>query len=106
MTEKALQKQVLDYLKLRGVFHWRNNTGRRGMVSYGQKGSPDICCVLPSGHFVGFEIKSKGGALSLEQIEWHDDLEKYTHDKSFVVVMRPGSDYMKQIDELLAWGSK
>jgi hypothetical protein len=97
MTEKELQKIVLDYLKFRGVFHWRNNTGRRGGVAYGQKGSPDICCVLPDGTFWGIEVKGDGGKLSHDQIDWIQSLNRET--KAGVSLFFPFTSWKAYIDE-------
>jgi hypothetical protein len=75
MSEGEIQKLILDWLKLRNIFHWRNNTGRRGKVSYGCKGSPDIIC-LHQGRFVGIEVKGEKGELSKEQCDFRCRIEK------------------------------
>ncbi len=66
--EKETQKAVLEYLKLKGHFHWRNNSGamkteRGGFYFFGTVGSPDIF-VLFKGLLYGLEIKSTGGKQS------------------------------------------
>lgn len=68
-TEHDIQKEILDYLEGRGVFHWRNNTGRRGNVSYGYPGSPDIICIY-RGRFIGIEVKDDTGVMSDAQKEF------------------------------------
>lgn len=62
MKETDLVRQCLDYLSMRGVLAWRNNTGairdRTGRpVKFGTPGSPDILGVLPGGRTIGIECK-------------------------------------------------
>ena len=68
LSEKQIQRQILQWLELKQIFHWRNNVGavkftdkeplpRKGMflqdqektrfVRFVQVGSPDIFVVLP-----------------------------------------------------------
>jgi hypothetical protein len=68
--ENNIQRQILEWLKLNHIEAWRNNTGRRGGVSYGKKGLPDIIGYLPDGRFLGIEVKSKNGKISKEQNEF------------------------------------
>lgn len=81
-TEKATQKAILDFLALKGVFHWRNNTGsfkdsRGRFYSFGALGSPDIICVLPpKGQVLGIEVKDTKGRLNDNQIRFRDALER------------------------------
>lgn len=60
--EKEAQKSILQYLTLKGYFHWRNNTGvmktETSYFSFGAVGSPDIF-VLHKGVFYGLEVKGK-----------------------------------------------
>jgi len=64
--ENKLQAAVLEYLKLRGVFAWRNNTGmlwdRTGRpVKYGCVGSGDVLAIVPPhGRFLSIECKAPG----------------------------------------------
>jgi hypothetical protein len=80
-TEKATQAAILDFLALKGVFHWRNNTGtfktdRGGYYRFGMPGSPDIMCVVPpSGQLLGIEVKDTKGRLNENQILFRDRLE-------------------------------
>ena len=67
MTENEVKNEIMAYLKIRQIFHWRNNTGRRGTVSYGFPGSADIIGILPTGHFIGVEVKGAGGIQSAKQ---------------------------------------
>jgi hypothetical protein len=68
MKESDVQRQILDYLALKHVFHYRNNSGAfqrddGHFYRFGALGSPDIICVV-DGRYVGIEIKQRraGGA--------------------------------------------
>jgi len=68
-VEGIIQKQILDYLRWMHILCWRNNTGRRGGVSYGRIGSSDILGILkPSGRFLAIEVKKPGEKPTQEQI--------------------------------------
>lgn len=68
ILEKDIQRSILDYLALKRVFHWRNNTGafkgehngKTRFVKYGTLGSPDIFA-LHKGILYGIEVKRPGG---------------------------------------------
>lgn len=80
MKESEVLTAVLEYLAVKRIFHWRNNTGAfptvsGGFVRFGQKGSPDIIAVV-RGRFIGIECKSSKGKLSESQEEWKDGLEQ------------------------------
>ena len=70
MTESEIQKEIMAYLTVRRIYHWRNNTGRRGTVSYGFIGSADILGILPSGQFLAIEVKTPTGIQSTDQREF------------------------------------
>jgi len=71
VKETEIQAAILDYLRLKGRFFWRNNSGafkteRGGFYRVGTPGAPDIIgCV--AGKFVGLEVKTAKGKLSDEQ---------------------------------------
>jgi hypothetical protein len=51
MKEPDLQKQILDYLALKRIFHHRNNSGafvdsQKHFYRFGALGSPDIISVI------------------------------------------------------------
>lgn len=64
MNESDIQRQVIDYLRARRIFHWRNNVGgvyRNGRyVVFGVAGAGDIIGVLNDGRFLSVEIKAPG----------------------------------------------
>lgn len=79
MKESDIQRQILDYLALKGIFHYRNNSGafdngHGGFYRFGAKGSPDIICVI-GGRYVGIEVKAPRGRQSDHQKEFQAKLE-------------------------------
>ena len=78
--EGKIQGECLAALKLfRDVKVWRNNTGRRGMVSYGLgKGSSDIVGILRgTGRMFCLEVKVPGKSPSADQSLWLDTIREY-----------------------------
>jgi hypothetical protein len=81
ILESEIQKQILDYLKLKRVFHFKNNTAGIYKVSTGSYipsqsvGAPDIICVI-GGTFCGLEVKRPGGKQSDNQKAFQDSLEE------------------------------
>jgi hypothetical protein len=77
--ESDLQRQILDYLALKRIFAYRNNTGafsngHGGFYRFGAIGSPVITCVI-AGQYVGIEVKRPGGKQSDHQKEFQANLE-------------------------------
>lgn len=75
-TESEIQTTILDYMKLCGIFCWRNNSvgiydtykhQYRRPPKHHLNGVPDILGILPNGQFLGIEVKSKRGKLSQAQ---------------------------------------
>ncbi len=70
MSETQLVKAALDYLRAAGIFAARNNTGRRGRVTFGLGvGSADIIAIV-RGRMVALEAKVESGVMSQEQASW------------------------------------
>ncbi len=98
ISEKDVQKQILDYLKIRGVFCWRNQTtgiydptARRFRKNSGMNGVADVLGVLPQdfcnhfeaghsyvkvGRFLAIEVKAAKGKQSLEQFAFQKAVEE------------------------------
>jgi len=79
MKETDVQRAILDYLALKRIFHYRNNSGafKRDdghFYRFGALGSPDIVCVV-NGQYVGIEVKAPGGKQSEHQKEFQRQLE-------------------------------
>jgi len=80
MRESLIQKQCIEYLNLKRIFNYRQNTGaykteRGGFVKYGTAGSPDIVAVI-KGQYVGIEIKNEKGKQNANQKAFQKALEK------------------------------
>jgi len=79
LLEKEIQKLILDYLKAKKIFHWRNNTGAfkrdNHFYRFGDNGSPDIFLVI-KGQIYGVEVKNEKGKQSEYQKEWQEEFEK------------------------------
>ena len=77
ISEHEIQAQILDWLKLKRIFAWRNNTGgfggthngKKWFVKTGMKGSPDIYALV-QGRLFGIEVKSDNGFQSQVQKEF------------------------------------
>ena len=74
MKETDIQAAICDYLAMRRVFHWRNNTGAMrapsgGFYRFGTPGSPDIIAVR-DGRAICLEVKTGTGKLSEDQEEF------------------------------------
>lgn len=91
LLEKHIQRQIIEYLSLKGYMFWRNNTGAfkredGHFYRFGQSGSPDIFVVkaLPEicppneqyGQIYGIEVKAPKGKQSPAQEEWQKRFEE------------------------------
>lgn len=78
--EKDIQATICEYLELKGIFFWRQNTAPsiykhgdsfsfRRMGKYAKKGIPDII-LIHEGEVKFIEVKRKGAKQSPEQLEF------------------------------------
>ena len=75
----GVQRLILEYLALKRIFHYRNNSGafKRDdghFYRFGATGSPDIICVI-KGQYVGIEVKAPKGKQSDHQKNLRENLE-------------------------------
>jgi len=75
ISELDIQKQILTWLKLNGIFAFRVNTMGVPLPNgkfrpSPMKGIPDIIGVLPGGRALFIEVKRPGGKTSKEQDEF------------------------------------
>lgn len=75
VSESDIQKSILQYLKLKKIFNYRQNSGaikvdNRFLRSTSINGLPDIVCIL-EGIYIGLEVKTATGRLNKNQIETH-----------------------------------
>jgi hypothetical protein len=81
MHEAAVLRSCLDYLRLRGVVCWRQNSGGLPtpgggfMRSTDINGVADIIGLLPSGRFLAVECKSDRGRQSEAQRDFQAMVE-------------------------------
>ena len=91
---------MLEFLVLKKVWAWRNNTGavtalykgKQRFFRFGAEGSPDVFAVLPSGKVMHIECKGAGGKLSASQKEWQEKAVAHGH---YYVVVRDVSELCK-----------
>lgn len=77
LSEAQIQKQIIDWLKLKCIFHWRNNSGamfsiykgKKRFMRFGAVGSPDIFAIF-RGKLYGIEVKGPNGKPSQEQLNF------------------------------------
>lgn len=94
MSEIDIQKSIMKYLCIRQIYCWRNNTGRRGTVQYGKKGSADIIGLLPSGKFLAIEVKTATGKQSEVQAEFQNGIEG---NNGVYILARSTDDLQRQL---------
>src|SRR3990167_7133205 len=84
ILERDTLRACLDYLEIKRVFYYRNNSGATiipkadggtRFFKFGVTGSPDIICVI-KGQYVGLECKAPKGKQSESQIDFQQRLEK------------------------------
>lgn len=83
-TGNSLTRQCLEYLKLKGIYAWRQSTVgvwdaakqvyRKPKVS--TRGVSDILGVLPGGTFLAVEVKAGKDTLSPEQGAFIDNVNR------------------------------
>jgi hypothetical protein len=76
LSEHNIQCQILTYLEARGIYHWRNNVGRKHNLYFGKKGSGDILGLTKHGIFFSVEVKNKTYKQSEAQIEFQRMIEQ------------------------------
>ena len=79
--EGSVVRAVLDYLAIRGIVAWRNNTTgvydptrKAFRTNAGRNGISDIIGCLPGGRFLAIECKAGRGKLSAAQVEFQKDI--------------------------------
>lgn len=71
----------LEFLAVRGVFAWRNNSGATKteggrFVRFGLRGSSDILGILPGGRFLAVECKAPKGRTTPDQEAFLTDIRR------------------------------
>jgi hypothetical protein len=78
VSEKDIQKSILEYLQIKGYVCWRNNTGamagshngKKWFMRFGAIGSGDIFGLTKEGRFFSIEVKAKGKKPSPAQVQF------------------------------------
>lgn len=78
--EKEIENEILCFLNEIGIFAWKNQSVgiyderkkcyRRPKNRHHIKGVSDIIGILPSGRFIGIEVKSESGRASEDQLKF------------------------------------
>ncbi len=83
-SEHSIQITIQNYLTLRGIYCWRNNSGalidKRGIpVRFGKVGSADILGIHPTGRFLAIEVKRPSGRYkpTPAQLEFLEAIHRY-----------------------------
>ena len=96
VSESAIVAQCLEWLALRRIFAWRNNTGSATVdgrfIRYGHPGSGDILGVLPDGRFLSVECKTATGRQSKAQKLF----QKMVESRGGVYVLARSSDDLER----------
>lgn len=97
-----LTRAVLEWLTVRGIPSWANNTGAvkvgERFIRFGHKGSTDILAIVPpSGRLLAVECKTGSGRLTADQRAFHQTI---TDAGGLAVVVRP-HDYDRQLEAVL-----
>ena len=80
ILEQAIQKQILELLRWKGIFCWKNNTAgiyvkaRNTYIPSHAPGVADILGILKDGRFLAIEVKSLKGRVSPHQQEFLDQI--------------------------------
>lgn len=84
VKESDIQKQILSFLCLNGIYCWTNKTQGTYDPTCGafrrnntKKGISDIIGILPGGRFLAIEVKSKYGKPSPEQMVFLAEIARY-----------------------------
>ena len=80
ILEQQIQKQILDYLRYRGIFCWKNNTAgifvrsRNTFIPSHAPGVADILGILKDGRFLAIEVKAAKGKVAPHQQAFLDEI--------------------------------
>ncbi len=90
-TEKEITREIRAYLRLRGVFHWKQH---QGLGSY-----PGVSDILGCyrGRLLAIEVKAPKGHLSVKQRAF---LERVQAEGGIAVVARSVEEVMKALDQI------
>ena len=102
VAEDAVLKSCLEYLDIRGIYHWRQNTGAlkvgNRFVRFGIPGVSDILGILPDGRFLAVECKRpKGGVLSPCQKDFLGNIQR---NGGVAIVAHSASELHEELERI------
>jgi hypothetical protein len=83
ISEHQIQTQILEFLTKCGIYHFRNNTGRKHNILFGVVGGSDILgitndrCKIGKGRFLAIEVKNKTYKASEPQIAFLEAINRF-----------------------------
>jgi hypothetical protein len=96
-----LNASVIAQGNARGGILWRNNTGRRGNVSFGKVGSGDVIGCY-HGYFVSIETKTENDRPSESQIDFLHKINDAGGFACFVRDIDDAIEFFERIDKFEA----
>ena len=90
--EKNLENKIKDFLKKNNIYHFKTKGG-----IYGTIGLPDLVICI-NGKFVGLELKSKIGKVSLQQ---YKNGAKITENKGIFAVIDDYDKFLELYNDLI-----
>lgn len=90
--EKNLETKIKDFLKEKNIYHFKTKGG-----IYGTIGLPDLVICI-NGKFVGLELKSKIGKVSLQQ---YKNGAKITENKGIFAVIDDYDKFLELYNDLI-----
>ncbi len=100
IPERAIQAQILQYLRYRGIKAFRINAGglrdkRNHLIRMAPKGSADIWGVMPGGRAIFVECKAEGGKLTQFQELF---LQEMKEQGAVCIVARSVDDVERELE--------
>jgi hypothetical protein len=102
MSEASeLNNNIIQLGNARGGMLWRNNTGRRGGVSFGKVGSGDDIGIY-HGYFISIETKTPNDRASKAQIDFMEDVRYHGGFACFARSLDDAIEFFDMIDKFEA----
>lgn len=101
-SESEIQNNIINFLKTKGIFHWRSQVykGRVKSGAYfhtGIEGLADITCMLPDCHLY-IEVKDSKGKQKQAQKDFEAKCSNLGH---FYCVARSVGDVRRKLEEII-----
>lgn len=101
MSERDIQRAIVDWLELWGFCCWRvylgpRMIGKQLMAKNPMAGFPDIAGVFSDGRLFVIEVKSRRGRLSDDQERW---LERLSARNVLAIVARSVADVERAFEK-------